>query len=433
MVAHRNYASFVASKATAIAITAVASAVASAESPVTTAKPRAKRAAKVPRSPLTSVPLPKAASASSATRGAVPATQLRAALQRLCAVADSASSLPILEHVALRSTGDMLVLRTTDLDMSLTIRLPLIAPTWGMTLPAKPLLELVRIMPSDVSIARTERGARLTSDSVTLDMVGMSEADYPKIPEVGDAPMATIDAQVLVEMIESTLYSVCLDSTRFHLNGALVECDGDQTTLVTTDGHRLTKVTRTLAMRLPKHMIIPAKGLRELSRALQSGDCQIGATATHLFVRQGNCEVAIRAIDANFPPYEQVIPVNPHTITVDRVKLIAAAKRAAKILGNQETVPMCLGIDEDTKELMLSSTHPDIGTMVDRVACHPSHTAIRIALRPRYLIESLGTFTDERVTLAIGDELAPVVVREASDVLPLASSSHVAVIMPMRR
>jgi DNA polymerase III sliding clamp (beta) subunit (PCNA family) len=52
---------------------------------------------------------------------------------------------------------------------------------------------------------------------------------------------------VLREMIERTLFSVCNDETRFHLNGVFFESDGSKSRMVSTEGHRLSKVERTIA------------------------------------------------------------------------------------------------------------------------------------------------------------------------------------------
>jgi DNA polymerase III subunit beta len=49
----------------------------------------------------------------------------------------------------------------------------------------------------------------------------MPDRDFPKVPDHREASYATLESAVLREMIERTLFSMCNDETRFHLNGAL--------------------------------------------------------------------------------------------------------------------------------------------------------------------------------------------------------------------
>ena len=49
----------------------------------------------------------------------------------------------------------------------------------------------------------------------------MPDRDFPKVPDHREASYTTLESAVLREMIERTLFSVCNDETRFHLNGAL--------------------------------------------------------------------------------------------------------------------------------------------------------------------------------------------------------------------
>jgi len=97
--------------------------------------------------------------------------------------------------------------------------------------------------------------AEIRSGKVTYRIVGMPDRDFPKVPDHREASYATVESAVLREMIERTMFSVCNDETRFHLNGVFFESDGSKCRMVSTDGHRLSKVERTIpnfeALNLP--------------------------------------------------------------------------------------------------------------------------------------------------------------------------------------
>ena len=98
--------------------------------------------------------------------------------------------------------------------------------------------------------------------------------------------------------------------------------------MVSTDGHRLSKVERTIpnGPKLSAGVIIPKKGLLEIRKVLDAGpSCKISIKTPHLFLVQEDIAIAVKLIDATFPPYEQVIPKDhKKVITVDRSRLIDA-------------------------------------------------------------------------------------------------------------
>src|SRR3569623_3599725 len=98
----------------------------------------------------------------------------------------------------------------------------------------------------------------------------MPDRDFPKVPDHREAQYAQVESIVLKEMIERTLFSVCNDAPRFHLNGVYFESDGSKARMVSTDGHRLSKVERTIpeGPKLSAGVIIPKKGLLELRKDL---------------------------------------------------------------------------------------------------------------------------------------------------------------------
>ena len=72
---------------------------------------------------------------------------------------------------------------------------------------------------------------------------GMPGDDFPPLPSPAEgSPSLALDVDVLRELIDKTHFSISADETRAHLNCALFEWDGDIVRMVTTDGHRLSKM-----------------------------------------------------------------------------------------------------------------------------------------------------------------------------------------------
>src|SRR5207253_4387584 len=81
------------------------------------------------------------------------------------------------------------------------------------------------------------------------------------------APTLALEVDVLQQLIAKTHFSISTDETRAHLNSALFEWDGDVVRMVTTDGHRLSKMeVKVSGRQASATMLIPLKAIQELRR-----------------------------------------------------------------------------------------------------------------------------------------------------------------------
>src|SRR6185436_17944204 len=158
-----------------------------------------------------------------------------------------------------------------------------------------------------------------------------------------------LEVDVLSELIGKTHYSISTDETRAHLNSALFEWDGDVVRMVTTDGHRLSKMeVKVSGRQASATMLIPLKAIHELRRLCEDvlsarGDAgadvkdaaekghkpqlQITQSASSAFFQSGGTMFSVKLVDAQFPPYAQVIPQNADKkIRVPRAALADALR-----------------------------------------------------------------------------------------------------------
>ena len=345
-------------------------------------------------------------------------------------IADRKSTMPMLANVLLRTQGKgQLLVAATDLNVSLTAELKSQnANEGGLTLAAKNLYELIANAPGeDVTLKKADNHwAEIRSGKVTYRIVGMPDRDFPRIPDHREATYSTLESSVLREMIERTLFSVCNDETRFHLNGVYFESDGSKVRMVSTDGHRLSKVERTIpnGPKLSAGVIIPKKGLLEIKKVLEQGpSCKLAIKTPHLFLVHEDTAIAVKLIDAQFPPYEQVIPKDhKRVITVDRVRFIDALRRAQLMSSETRGVKVAASKEGIT----ITSDNPDLGEVREELEADYAGDAIAIGFNPKYVVELLSQMTADQVTLSLGGELDPGLFK------PLTGDDYLGVVMPMR-
>jgi len=210
------------------------------------------------------------------------------------------------------------------------------------------------------------------------------------------------------------------------LNGVFFESDGSKARMVSTDGHRLSKVERTIANgpKLNAGVIIPKKGLMEIRRVLDAGpSCKLAIKTPHLFLVQEDIALAVKLIDAQFPPYEQVIPKDhKRIITVDRARFIDALKRAQLMSSETRGVK----VSANKEGVTITSDNPDLGEVREELEAEYNGDQIAIGFNPKYVVELLMQMTCDQITIALGGELDPGLIR------PLTGDDYLGVVMPMR-
>ncbi len=358
-------------------------------------------------------------------------TEFLKGLRLAQSIADRKSTMPMLANVLLRLEGESgLLVVATDLNVSLTAHLKSVNKgEGGITVGAKALHDIITSLPGEeIEVKRADNNwAEIRSGKVKYRLVGMPDRDFPKVPSHEDTEFQEVDATTLRSMIDHTLFSVSNDETRFHLNGVLFESDGDTSRMVSTDGHRLSMINKPLANgpKLTAGVIIPKKGLLEIKRTLDgvAGNCKLSIKTPFLFLQGNDIHLAVKLIESQFPRYEAVIPKNnERKIVVDRGLFLDALKRAFLMSSETRGVKVTLG----EGCLLISSDNPDIGEVKEEIEAEVSGKEVSVGFNPKYVVDILSQISTESISVEVGGELDPVVIRPTSDL------DFLGVVMPMR-
>ena len=347
-------------------------------------------------------------------------------------ISDRKSTMPILANVLLRTDGkDKLLCAATDLNVTVTAELACrVDKEGGLTVGAKHLHDIVKSLPGEeLTLKRSENNyAEIKAGKVEYKVVGMADRDFPKLPNHREVKFGKVDAATLRDMVAKTFLSISTDETRYHLNGVLFESDGQVGRMVSTDGHRLSKIERPLdgGPQLKQGIIIPRKGLMELRRALEnaSGQVELGIQAGHIFVRVNEVALSVKLIDAQFPPYEQVIPKENDKVAICPRAATLDAMRRISIMSSDKTWGIKLSLGKGT--LRIGSDNPDLGEAHEELDVSYDGAPLSIGFNAKYFIDLLAEMEGDEVKLELNGELDPGLVR------PTDGKGYLGVIMPMR-
>ena len=372
----------------------------------------------------------------------VPKKDLLKLVARMQGVAERKSTMPVLSNVLLAVDGpSALRVAATDLYLALVGRVTVDVSKGGsVAVSAKDLLERVRMMPEGPIHLASQDNATTTIKAAgsarRYTLRGMPGDDFPPLPAPSEgSPSLSLDVDALQELIAKTHFSISTDETRAHLNSALFEWDGDVVRMVTTDGHRLSKLEVKVGGRQASAtMLIPLKAVQELRRlcddiAAESKEgakaqVQIAQSGSSAFFQGGGMSFAVRLVDAQFPPYSQVIPQNSEkTVRVPR-SAFAEAMRAVSIAASERTGGVKLAMTKGTMRITTES--PESGEGFDEIPIDYTGPNMTIGFNAKYFLDVLSALDDDEVQLGLGGELDPAVVR------PAGPRQFLAVVMPMR-
>lgn len=372
---------------------------------------------------------------------------------RMQGVAERKSTMPVLANVLLAADGTgALRLAATDLYLSLIGRIPAdIAKGGSVAVSAKDLFERVKMMPDGpVVIASQENATTTIKASGTArryTLRGMPGDDFPPLPQPAEgSPTLALDVEVLAELIAKTHFSISTDETRAHLNSALFEWDGEIVRMVTTDGHRLSKVDVKVAGRQASAtMLIPLKAIQELRRLcdemLADGPTtgadgekkkpellitQSGASA---FFQGAGTTFSVKLVDAQFPPYAQVIPQQSACTVRAPRSALADALKAVSVAASERTGGVKLSLTNGS--MRITSESPESGDGFDEIPVEFNGPNMSIGFNAKYFLDVLAAVGDDEVAVGLSGELDPAVIRPASST-PTSDRQFLSVVMPMR-
>jgi DNA polymerase-3 subunit beta len=364
-------------------------------------------------------------------------TDLLRELQLFQGIVERKNTIPILANVLIEADGDEVKLLATDLEVGLRSKCAAsVAKGGSLTLPAKKLYEIIKALPdTDVRIEENKSGVKVAADRFDSRMQTLPREDFPSLPDATGTYSATLQRDVLKQMVSKTQFAITGEDTRYFLNGALFIQRPESMSLVSTDGHRLALITvnrgkpkGTKKADDEERVILPRKTLLELGRLLAEGegDIQYERGENHLFFDIGGRLLISRMIDGQFPAFERVIPKsNDKRVEFDRDRLTSAVKRVA-LLSNERSRAVKFQIDKGKVEIASSS--PEFGEAKELIIVDYDAAPVTICFNAQYVLDFLAVVETDSVGLEFKDEMSQAVMKPVG----AENYEYTYVIMPMR-
>lgn len=352
-------------------------------------------------------------------------------LQVVSGVVEKRQTLPILSNVLLVLDNSRLTLTGTDLEVELMAHTDLQGGDNGdITLPARKFMDICKSLPdsSSLDITLEDGRALIRSGKSRFTLSTLPATDFPSSEKIAAAREFTLPQQTLKSLIDQTYFCMANQDVRYYLNGLLIELKGNRIKAVATDGHRLAISERECDIGTGEidQLIIPRKGVMELSRLLGDGDknCTVQINTNFIRVDLGDIVFTSKLIDGRFPDYERVIPKGGEKIVTADREILRQGLLRASILSNEKY----RGIRMNFANNLLKATvnNPEQEEAQEEIDITYNSEEIEIGFNVSYLVDALNAIKQDEIRITLIDPNSSCLISAKDD----ESSRYV--VMPMR-
>lgn len=318
------------------------------------------------------------------------------------------SALPVLQGVLCEVRGSSL--RVTGTDLEVTIRTSTeveVMEEGAVVIPGRLVAEAIRKLPAGaVTVSAGDSDVEILGRGPRFTLRPFNLGDFPDLGEVPGGGVA-VDGDQLAAAIAQVTVAASGDPARPILTGVLFETTDDGVRLVATDSYRLA-VRDLVGAGLVSQGLIPARGLRELARAIGAPSMTMGVQPREAVFSSERGVMRLRLIEGAFPKYRSLLPESyPKQVMVGKEALLEAIGRASLVA--EDHIPVRLRLEDGGVEVTV--TRQDVGGEVEHVPGeYQGDEEVVIAFNPRYLADGVNAIRSEQVRMRVIDGLKPSVI-----------------------
>ena len=366
--------------------------------------------------------------------------ELQKALAAQQGITGKKGNMAILSNLLLEAAEGRLTLTGTDLEIGLKQSIAAeVVDAGSITLPAKKLYELTRESGGNDIVLKEQDNAwmEIETGPSRYRLAGMTTDEFPQFPAHDQEALVDCPAGIFSELIDKTEFAIAQDKeTVFSLTAALlqkVEQDGETCLkMVTSDGHRLTTMTRkadaqALAkLTIPPSTLIPRRGVQEIRKFCENRETvRFGVEEKQIVLQDEQSLLIIRLMKGDFPDFAALLKnmATDNMVHINRARFLEALKRMNLFT---EDLSHAIKISLSAGKITLNSQHTEYGSATDGFEVDYKGPDIDLAFNCRFFIDAMQVMEGEVIDMAIQDEKSPCMITSAQD------EGFVGIIMPMK-
>ena len=245
------------------------------------------------------------------------------------------SSIPALEGLLLQCGDGVLTVSGYNMQTGIRTRFPVEEQEGGeLVLSARLFGDIIRRMPDDMITFSSDEKlmVHLSCGDADFDILALSAADFPELPEVEEKYSVSLPEKTLRSMIQQTSFAVSTNEARPVHMGELFEIGDNGLTVVAVDE---------ICEDIDAFATIPL-GQR------------------HILFEMGETELICRRLEGEFLDYKNAIPRrNPISVTVDTKAMLESLDRVSVVISEKLKSPVRCIFEQDRVLLSAKTANGD--------------------------------------------------------------------------
>jgi DNA polymerase-3 subunit beta len=345
---------------------------------------------------------------------------------------------PVLKNLKAVVDAERCTLMATDLELGIRLDVQGIR----VDQPGEALLPTARFVSilrestdEEMTVEAGPEACKVLGATNEFDMPGEDPAAFPDVPTFDQENYHELTAGLLREMIRRTVFAA---ATGEHLRygattGVLWELEGEQTSLIATDGRRLA-LARGQAVPHGEHTtkgivpVVPAKAMGLLERNLSEAEekVRISFRSNEVLMKTERAMVYSRLVEGRFPDWRKAMPQKHAARVPVTVGPFLTAVRQAAIMTDDESKRVRFQFAKG--KLTLRAQGAEAGQSRVELPIDYSGKNLEISFDPKFLIDMFKVLEpDTALTLDLNDASSPAVFQHEPDylyvVVPLVATS----------
>lgn len=360
-------------------------------------------------------------------------TELDKALSNLLPVLPSRTPLEILQHFLITVKDNFLTIYASDSIVAYQKTLPVFADgEINVAVPGKLFHDTIASLPDTdlkIEFLQDEKKCVIHTDTGKYSLGYVVPFEFPKFPQIEEKHSFKINGERLKRALQSTEFACAKDEQRLAMQGILLDLKKDKLVFVSTDGHRLVKLTyEDFESEIEEQLILTAKSAEHLSKILDEKDVIVTIGDKLVKFEMDGGIFMSRLVDDTYPNYESVIPLdNENVMKINRTELLKTLRRASYYIHTK-----IKRIDMEISKDMLSLTaeNPEVGTqMNEKILCEYKGDVMQIAFRHDFITEAMEHMDSDEVLFKFNTPTRPCLIEPAEQ---KENENLIILVMPMR-
>ncbi|MEK7458514.1 MAG: DNA polymerase III subunit beta [Patescibacteria group bacterium] len=317
----------------------------------------------------------------------------------------------ILSCILLETKDGKLHLRATDLSVSIHAVIGCKVEKDGVVaISGRVFADLLSTLPQGPLDIMVDGGRLLVKSTKASSFIAITEEkDFPGFPEE-KGKRISLNLKQLSSLLGLGGVAAGIDETRPMFSCLRFEYGEKGLAVIATDGYRLSRKVEKVSCKDRGGVMVSARIMREVERILQrlakdSVDIALSEESGQVFFTTGDCVIALRMIEGEYPAYQAIVPQECETqIEVSAAELLSAAK-TAMVFSKEVSGIITLKI---TGKVMFVSSIASTGESNSEVDIKTiKGSSGEISFNGKYLIDFLGAIGDVDLWFGMNESLKP--------------------------